>query len=590
MLAVFISWVSMSVIFLSFGDFLVFLSNALTKENCKYSTSETYLLGIFSVLIPLSFTSLWLPSNQSVLFAFLGLSFLYWTIRRQYLFECLQKAFAWRKKIKTFHLIFVIISVFCFFLLPIGSGNVGYDNVYYHNTAIRWNEEFAVVPGLANLEERLGFNSNFFLITAIFTFRWIFNDPIVVINSLTAAFIMGWISMETIKSNFETKRIVLWVLFIIITFFYIHNIGQTSTDVLPNIIFFYLAAKAILYPTKLKEKKLLYTFIPILLISIKLSFFFCCIFTLAVLYSLIREKKYRPLIFILAVSFLSIAPWLIRNVIISGYLIYPLYQIDLFSFDWKVPKEIAIKEMNHIFNHAYGNHQEVVWSCFKNFNYRSNHSWHIIFYALIIASTISIGINMIRKRKELFPSFFITATITLFSIIYWIISAPSLRFIFGIVIVQLFLAIYSSMKKGSTINTLKIKIRYVSLLAFSTGFLFFSYRYAYKYKRFVKKTYFTTDSYAWKKMLFKTYSVSDMEALTEDAGFFTEPDHFRPYEINNGIIIYISTEQSGLTFDKIPSMGDNKLNTESIFQSYEDLEARGYNVQDGFRSTFNKKK
>ena len=33
-------------------------------------------------------------------------------------------------------------------------------------------------------------------------------------------------------------------------------------------------------------------------------------------------------------------PWLVRNVIISGYILYPYSRIDLFGFDWKMPAEI----------------------------------------------------------------------------------------------------------------------------------------------------------------------------------------------------------------------------------------------------------
>jgi len=53
------------------------------------------------------------------------------------------------------------------------------------------------------------------------------------------------------------------------------------------------------------------------------------------------------------VALFTLLPWLYSNVILSGYLIYPLVELDLFSVDWKLPKTIGETEREFIKEGAY---------------------------------------------------------------------------------------------------------------------------------------------------------------------------------------------------------------------------------------------
>ena len=58
------------------------------------------------------------------------------------------------------------------FLIFAYGGSRGYlhfDSGLYHAQAIRWIEEYGVVPGLANLHCRLAYNSSAFLLTALYS-------------------------------------------------------------------------------------------------------------------------------------------------------------------------------------------------------------------------------------------------------------------------------------------------------------------------------------------------------------------------------------------------------------------------------------
>ena len=50
-------------------------------------------------------------------------------------------------------------------------GYLHYDTSLYHAQSIRWIEEYGVVPGLASLQLRYGYNSSAFAMTALYSFR-----------------------------------------------------------------------------------------------------------------------------------------------------------------------------------------------------------------------------------------------------------------------------------------------------------------------------------------------------------------------------------------------------------------------------------
>ena len=72
---------------------------------------------------------------------------------------------------------------------------------------------------------------------------------------------------------------------------------------------------------------------------------------------LVREKKWKEIITYVMLGSIVIAPFLIRNVIISGWLIYPLTALDLFDVDWKVPAELVDADSYQIRTWGKGIHE-----------------------------------------------------------------------------------------------------------------------------------------------------------------------------------------------------------------------------------------
>ena len=73
---------------------------------------------------------------------------------------------------------FIISGIFAaivFLIMAYGTshGYMHYDTGLYHAQAIHWIEDYGVVPGLANLHVRLGYNSSAFALNALYSFAFI---------------------------------------------------------------------------------------------------------------------------------------------------------------------------------------------------------------------------------------------------------------------------------------------------------------------------------------------------------------------------------------------------------------------------------
>ena len=72
-------------------------------------------------------------------------------------------------------------------------------------------------------------------------------------------------------------------------------------------------------------------------VTIKLSSAIMLLLVLKPAAVLLKEKRYGQIGMYLCMGILAVFPYLARNVILSGWLVYPFPAIDLFSFDWKIP-------------------------------------------------------------------------------------------------------------------------------------------------------------------------------------------------------------------------------------------------------------
>lgn len=570
MLAVLFSWIIITFILFSFGEMLASIYNRYCNRYEKYNLLDKILLGICFITMILSIWSLLLPSNHVFLSVCIIISVLYWIVNKnkaQDLFLIIKNKGKQLSRKQKF------IIAFFFILILIGNLWIPgvFDSLYYHHQNIRWNEEYAIVPGLGNLEDRFGFNSNYLLLSSIFTFRFIFGEALYTINSLLFIILWTWILYELFTSRYEIRRVFILIsfsLFYLISLIFIYD---TSTDLLPNLIAFYLVAKLILSPESTLKNKLLFFILPVFMVTCKLSVFPFCIFSLYILIVLLKEKEYKTFSFNMVFGLLIGFVWLIRNVIISGYLIYPMYEIDLFSFDWKIPQSIAINAREYI---SFVGHEFFTFITTTPFSTYRDPFWvnilTLIIYVLCILFTIIILYKLIVKRRNIPLSYYLSALVLFLCFVIWFKNGPDMRFIPGISTVFLSLG-------GAFIfyTKNKISIPFISTLYIVVLLLFnclWTSREIYRCHLALQKAE-TTVPTPYSRILFLPYSQEWLELHSN-----IEKDIYKS-AINNDIYIYIS--KLNVTYDILPAVAYNERGK---FVNNDCIEARGYSLQDGFRT------
>jgi hypothetical protein len=153
-------------------------------------------------------------------------------------------------------------------------------------------------------------------------------------------------------------------------------------------------------------------------------------------YLLIKNKAWKEIFGYLATGLLVAVPWLIRGVLISGWLFYPLPQLDLFDLPWKLPVEFVEMDAAQILTWGRGlrNAELIdvpVWEWFGNwFMAEISVMEKLIVLADLAAIVLFAGwaIRSFCKRKwENLDKQLVVLTVVA-SYAYWQLSAPLPRY------------------------------------------------------------------------------------------------------------------------------------------------------------------
>lgn len=572
MLIVIVSWIIICFVLFSLGDIFLCIYNKLCKSNERYSLLDTVLLGMCFITLLVSISSIWLPSNHFVLLAYVIISILYWIINR----KRLQKSISFLKEnvppgfITSIGLISLLVAFYLSFLSD------SFDSDFYHHQHIRWNEEYPVIPGLANLEDRFGFNSSYLLISAIFSFRFLFGEAIYTVQSLLYILFLSWVIFNLIKSGFNMMYVVATIFMIIIFLIGDTLLDNTSTDIIPIICIFYYILKTVLTPNWVVKQSLLAYILPIALVTFKLSSAIFCITSIAILIYYIVQKENRKTIFFLIVSLCLMLFWCIRNIIITGYVVYPISTIDIFSFDWKIPLATLDLQKEHI-------HEWALLMFKKNFDlyvfldeFNSYKllainrlmGWTVFLFLVLSPITI---IYSIVKKKAVHIHIYVIYLITVLCLLINMMSAPDFRFLYGYIYGGAYIHAYlilnqtkfSLLKAGNVI--LIITVFAFCFICFKKRIILGSYIYSHDKEKFMSAL---------------IRPVSHPRSYESDKQF----DEYRMGDIT----IYITKESNGRTFDILPATNPTGLPFTPFeggkIQSIKTIENRGHLIEDGLRT------
>jgi len=370
----------------------------------------------------------------------------------------------------------ILILVFIFVLYNTVQLAKNSDSGQYHTQSIHWNASYPVVPGLGNLHDRLAYNSSWFVLLALFSFSFFPGISFHVMPGFVfLLFSIGMLSQ--IQPRRHQINDIFPILFLpLLLFTNASEISSPGTD-LPVILAVSYSVFLFTFNTFMEKTEpwisVLMVGLLLWTITIKLS---SIPVLLLIVVLLIKSKDHKRFVKSgLGFSLLLIIPWIIRNLILSGYPFFPLQLLNLFNFDWKIPltqvqaEEISIRgwarfprmDPNEVLSLPFFSWVKI-W--FIDFTLNRK----ILIFSSFVVPIIHFGniiINRkyreISKRNESSTIIFILFA----GFVFWFFSAPNIRFGFAFILPQIAIGISTFLAWISSLLEEKWKQRFLTTIS-----------------------------------------------------------------------------------------------------------------------------
>lgn len=321
------------------------------------------------------------------------------------------------------------------------------DTESYHLQIIKWIKEYGTVPGLVHLHERFAFNSSWFSTIGLFDVPVNHLNFYSALNGSLSLWLAGYfIWLLSSKGNGLFFTGLLLSLVALFSWPLIRgNATNTNYDYVTAIVIFILFIETVRNPAGIKKNILSAEWLiwPAYLFTVRITNFPILLLSAFAFISLLKQKEYNKLFTYTLISLALIIPFLVRNIMLSGYLFYPSLSFDWFSPDWKADPEKTKELLRFI---KYFNRVSTgVWPLEKTeslgfFQWVKAWIQYMYTYDKIIFIPGIAGLLIfplvMKKIIYFFPApvrFFIG--VAALQIIIWFFIAPDPRFIYGCLLI-----------------------------------------------------------------------------------------------------------------------------------------------------------
>ena len=409
---------------------------------------------------------------------------------------------ALKKEFQDLHMVLIILLSACLLMTLVMSTwmIVHPDTLGYHAQTIQWIEKYKAVPGLIHLHVRFGYQGLWFADAALFGFSFTGKEGITFLNSTVLCwffiFIINRIDYNLFK---EGKKLfgLFWMALLLMSMWSYTQVRLTATSASPDFIAT-LFVLLIIY--LLLEKKamhlsaydwLLAGFLSLVAATIKLSVAPVLLIAAVSVVPILGKRKTSLSFAMLLLFIITLFPFIARNIITSGYIIFPSTSIDIAHTDWKYNKELTSNEKNYIT--AYAKKPGVVTkdeidSVIKMnvtewvpawWQHRSIADKSI--FILLVFSILAALIFIKKIMRSGFISIFLLTTM-LWGIIFWFMNAPDPRFGFGQILGFIAVAAYLIFKEKEIFIGKNVLIALLLLSAIPV-FAYTGYRFINFFKK-----------------------------------------------------------------------------------------------------------
>ncbi len=591
MLAALLLWIIIVLISFILGLFTVRIFGIIFRlpENTVLPFPVTVIAGLaFMTTVSSYFTMITKIGLYADLF-FLASGVIYFITDRKYIWsviaglrEELKQTGIWTAVVFAVTLVIILIETSLYY-------PKNFDTALYHAQAIRWIETYPVIPGLGNLHKRFAYNSSWFVTNAVFSFSYlklqsfhVLNGFILFLGSLYFFSLIGRIF------NGEKRAVNLMALSILPVILYLSvNFSSSPGTDIPAAVIIYTM---FLYMTDLLGARkgikagisiefILIFFISFFLVTIKLSALPILILSLYIIAAAVYKRDVRSFLLLAGLSFFTLLPWLIRNVIISGYLVYPFSALDIFHVDWKIPPGILSGDIQGIREWSFpvGDRSLLTyipeWLKFINLQYKT-----VIFplLALFLCSLVYYIYYLMSHFKEIGKIWkrvkpYLVIYITGYSgLVFLFVTAPDVRYgsaffvmFFLIHIIPALMILLSKLNSGTFSVIIKI-----TLSGFAVSLIFFESLLFHRYFNLPADTEYEKDN------------IKNIPArFLIPAGYSRDDSGYRTYILSNGnysLTLYLNRTEAKCWYEPFPCI------TSHEFVLIKGIELRGDSILKGF--------
>jgi hypothetical protein len=443
MLLLLIGTVALSIFWFVIGR--TFLSVAAVGDEADLGSVEwTMLLGAFVLAVMSQAVHFVLPLRSIDSAAVLGVLFvvLVW-VRRGDIRSLLDRVRSAARRHAPLTMAVVAMAVIIAFAAARPCKVEDTEN--YHAQILRWTESASLVPGLALVHGRLGFNSLWFALEAVLSLAFLSNGPLPIAN--TATFLIGavYLSRQSVARD-DSRLIRNLALAALLPYFVVGFLyaGSQSPD-LPALTYGLLTFCAATHALESgrSEHYLLAICLAVASVCWKLSALPLLLFVplLASDYVVSSGRRFdrtwlRVGLFQTAAGVILIA----RSVVLSGYAFFPSTMLDVFPVNWKAPslahgQEIGIRA----FARGFRTENPIValtyplsrWLPLWIRNW--NNTARICLTLLVVGAVLFAVSWLFRSSRQWFAegnrrALLATITVSLIGTAFWFWQAPDVRF------------------------------------------------------------------------------------------------------------------------------------------------------------------
>jgi hypothetical protein len=368
-----------------------------------------------------------------------------------------------------FQIIFCCLIVFVLLI----KSKVYDDYALYYLPAITKITDSNLILGLSNIHFRFGHNFSLFYGISLFknnffSYQWSFLIPALLYSNFIVYIIFNILKK---KSSSLILPISICLLFLYSVKFY--DFGNHGLDV-PSSIYFFLIIFLFLkvFDQNIHKEKVInllkkILIISLFLITLKISYIPVFIFSLILVVMFWKKiiLKVKKNIFVILVPFLI---WIVSNLLITSCILYPKKELCL-PLPWSSPEKKWISSPEEVFielsawskgwidsvpnrgadlkftsREDYINHQKQFLDSNWLFAYSNHFRNHVLKFIITIFFIIAFVNFIFRRQLEIIGNYdrkllLFFLFYSFFAIIYWISTAPLLRFGFA----HLFIFIFS---------------------------------------------------------------------------------------------------------------------------------------------------